>query len=124
MTNTNPTDKRAQVIAGLRALADLAERLPELPISYLNSTALWGDDAENGKELDGYVEMLRDGGIEFTDDTSSEKRNVVVKLAGLTYRIYFTLDAVRKRWVAEFSYSDNIQVDEPAEVEPTTVGAR
>ena len=109
---TDPTDQRAAVINGLRALADLYEKVPDLPLKKQYGIGLWvTDDAEADAQLDVIAVQLRDVGCEVTDTTDSEQRRVAVRLGGISLFVYHFLAAHDERLIAQGSYADNIQVD-------------
>lgn len=114
--NDNPIDQRAQVIAGLRALADLAERIPELPIPhYITEPLDVDDDAVANDTLDKIEAALTKAGVEFsTNNRPDHGRRVIVQIDGISYQPFYVWDQVRTDYRARTSYERNVQVDETA----------
>lgn len=112
---SNPTD-RAQVIAGLRALADLAERIPNLPLPrYFTNPLPLDDDAVANETLDQIEDALADAGLAYTTRrTDDHGREVALKVSGVSYRVYHVWDRVMADYNARQSYAPNVKVDEPA----------
>jgi hypothetical protein len=108
---TNPTHRQA-VIDGLRALVDLYERVPELPLKTFYGHGLSGSDADVLPKMDAVAEALRAAGVDFIDETLPDQRRIDVPLGGITFYINHHFDAHVEGLMARHSYSDNVQVAE------------
>lgn len=110
---------REEHIAGLRAIADLLERIPELPVYEfgLPSFALSGTDEEAFAALDAAGAALEAAGVPFERHDARGRANIEVEVVpGMTYRFSRIDERERAQMKARISYEENIRVD--AEPDP------
>jgi hypothetical protein len=102
---------RAGHIAGLRMLADLLERVPEIPHyhHYAISFALGGTEAEAVETMDRAAAALTAAGVEFERDECGGPGMEFV-LAGVRYGFSKLSDKARADYEAQSSYQSNVQV--------------
>lgn len=113
--NHQPTDQRAKEIATLRALLDLAERIPSLylPTLSLLSQALTGHtDEDANKRMDQIEADLAEAGVEFTTGGGGHNRSLQVPIGDERYELFHVWDRVMADVYARESYTRNVQVDE------------
>lgn len=105
---------RAKYIAGLRALADLLEQVPELPHYEWGfpSFALGGSDEEAFAAMDAAAAALKAAGVLFRRDEYPGSVGIEITVAGMRYA-FSRIDARRSAEnEARRSYSRNIQVQD------------
>jgi hypothetical protein len=103
---------RAQLIAGLRALADYLENHPELPVpDYGSDVTVYpnGGEAEQRAEIDRIAGIL---GVNPTDNTGRDGHYTAEKTFGrITYRAVYIPSRVWAKHHARNSYRTNITLD-------------
>ena len=103
---------RAGYIEGLRMLADLLERQPDIP-HYEHGAitfALGGTEAEGFEVIERAAAALTAAGVEFERNVSAQGRSIEFVLGGLRYSFSRLTDAARAEFQAQRSYQDNVQV--------------
>jgi hypothetical protein len=104
---------RAQLIAGLRALADYLENHPDLPVpEYGSEVTVYpdGSEAEQRAEIDRIACLL---GVIPTDNTSRDGHYTAQKTFGrITYRAVYIPSRVWARHHARNSYRTNITLND------------
>lgn len=105
--------KRAEIIAGLRALADVLEQVPQLPIGNYMSWAFPGRDNEAIPAYQAAVEALRDANLpyEYTTDVDVHSRGIRMRLHGLKFDLSHMHDKSWADYKARQSYQAVVQVD-------------
>ncbi|RAY16373.1 hypothetical protein DPM19_05705 [Actinomadura craniellae] len=116
MTDTTPTQEhaRADYITGLRTLADLLERLPEVPHYDLGSIsfALGGTQDEAFEVIDRAAAALAAAGIDHEyREYGEHSRGVEFRAAGVRYGFSRLTDQAREKDNARRSYEPVIQLD-------------
>ncbi|KAB2347244.1 hypothetical protein [Actinomadura rudentiformis] len=103
---------RAGYIAGLRMLADLLERQPEIPHCPHQwvSFALGGTEAEAFEAIERAATVLTAAGIEFDHQVTEYAQCIEFALAGMTYSFSRLRDAEVELLEARRSYERNVQV--------------
>lgn len=113
------TVSRADYIAGLRALADLLEKIPEIP-HYdhgVISFAVAGSDEDAFAAIEAAAAALEAEDIPFHRRASRGGLTVGVDLAGVRYEFCRTDERRRAEYKARCSYESSIQVDTTADTE-------
>ncbi|GAA2630942.1 hypothetical protein SMC26_23620 [Actinomadura fulvescens] len=103
---------RAGYIAGLRMLADLLERLPEVPHSphHWVSFALAGTETEAFEVIERAAAALTAAGIEIDHQATEHSQCVEFELAGMRYSFSKLRDVEVEAMEARRSYEPNVQV--------------
>jgi hypothetical protein len=103
---------RAQMIVGLRTLADYLEDHPDLPVpDYGGDVSVYpdGSEAEQRAEIDRIAAIL---GVNPTDNTGRDGHYTAEKTLGrITYRAVHIPSRARARHHARNSYRTNITLD-------------
>jgi hypothetical protein len=103
---------RAQIIAGLRTLADYIEGHPELPVpEYGWEVSVYpsGDDEQQRAEIDRIADIL---GVKPADDTWRDGHYRAIKSFGrMTYRAVHIPPRSWAKYRARDSYRNNITLD-------------
>jgi hypothetical protein len=102
---------RAGYIAGLRMLADLLERVPEVPYDEYGITfALDGTEAEAFEVLDRAAEALAAAGVEIERRETEHARSVEFVIGAVRYGFSRMYDTQWAAFQARQSYERNVQV--------------
>jgi hypothetical protein len=119
VSETTQGTGRVAYIAGLRALADLLEQVPEVPIYRHGSIsfALGGmSEADAFAVLDQAAEALTAAGVPFVRDDNDHHRRIELELAGLSYGFCRVYDTAVSAYQARESYTPVVQLDQVEEV--------
>lgn len=113
---TDKLDRRAELIADLRAFADLLERRPDMPVNAhphmkCQYSKIDGDEDERVAEIRHVADLL---GVEAVETESGI--NAVLDLGCIEYRAYASTDYGLAAYAANWSYH--------GVVEPETAVAR
>jgi hypothetical protein len=104
---------RAQIIVGLRKLADYLEDHPDLPVPEFGGDVTFyprGDDEQRRAEVDRIADIL---GVKPTDDTRRDGHYRAIKSFGrMTYRAVHIPSRSWARYQARDSYRANITLDD------------
>lgn len=101
---------RADVIAGLRALADLLEYVPELPVDrYVN----WAVDRsrEGARAMDAAADALAAVQVPHEYSVREQGRSLFVELPGIRFSLHHMHDKAYAAYKARTSYESVVQVD-------------
>ncbi|TDD31677.1 hypothetical protein E1287_25795 [Actinomadura sp. KC06] len=105
------TVSRDEYITGLRAIADLLEKIPELPhYDYgFPSFAVCGSDEEAFSRIDAAATALTEAGILFHRSVSPGGVSIEIAVAGMRYRFSRIDERRAAENEARRSYCGNVQ---------------
>lgn len=108
---TPETDRRAELIAGLRALVDIFEAIPEIPIHGSFGWAVGGRDDTGIPAVEAAAEAVAALGIPHEYNVRDNGRTLSLHVGAVTFDVSHLHDLAYAAYKARKSYERVVQVD-------------
>jgi hypothetical protein len=107
----DPAAERAKVIAGLRALVDIFEAVPEIPIQECFGWTAGGRDDTGIPVMEAAAEALAAAGVPHEYTVHEDFRQLFLTVGAVQFGVSHAHDSAILGYAARSSYTPVVQVD-------------
>ncbi|SET52522.1 hypothetical protein [Nonomuraea wenchangensis] len=103
-------NERAEIIAGLRALIDMFEQVPEIPVQSILGWAVGGRDKTAVPTMEAAAKAVQQAGIAHEYSVHEHGRTLWIEVGGISFSVSHVHDAAYAAHRARRSYDQVVQV--------------